>query len=301
MSTARSAFRTAVEYNLAGRSDATAVALIDEGLDSGCEEIANTWEWRELGTRTVSGVTNTNAGTWDNSTAYVIGDVVYDDVGLTYWRCAVAHTSAAADAMSDERTAHATYWVASTVEAHAQGALPSDVGEVLSVTLVDGTSSYEIPLCAREAVEAAYPVADQFAPQKPKVCYREGDLLFFAPEPSDTYTLRIIYDATLTLAAGADAEVSSTGFDQLLIAYATAWAADGLEHMERTAARWHRTFERMLARKKRKQGSSGVRKSVDKRLGRVGGVDQVQTSEDAARCVALGYPTRTTVASVRWW
>ena len=300
--TAIEAFQAAVEANLAGRADASVVAAINEGLTAGCEEIANAWEWRELGTRIVSGVTNTNAGTWAAGAAYVVGDVAYDDTNETYYRCIKAlpvagtyNTLTLSIAGDDEDN-----WAASTVEAHAQGTLPSDVGEVLGVTLVDGAFSYPVVLKTREWVEAHYPVADQFSPNKPAVCYREGDLLFYAPEPNDTYTVRIVYDATLTLATAEASKVSSTGFDHLLIAYATAHALESLEHGDRSAARWWAIFERRMERKKRKQGSGGERQAVDTRRGGGAGTPTAPLSTDAARCTALGYSGRTEVSPVTW-
>lgn len=49
-------------------------------------------------------------GSWTNSTNYTEDQRVFDPDDGTIWNCNVAHTSAATDSMSDDRTANPTYW-----------------------------------------------------------------------------------------------------------------------------------------------------------------------------------------------
>lgn len=48
---------------------------------------------------------------WLNNTAYAIGARAMD-TDRSYWKCAVAHTSAAAGTFAADRTAHPTFWIA---------------------------------------------------------------------------------------------------------------------------------------------------------------------------------------------
>jgi len=47
---------------------------------------------------------------WVNNTAYAIGALAKDTTDSSYWRCLVAHTSAAAGTFAADRTAHPTFW-----------------------------------------------------------------------------------------------------------------------------------------------------------------------------------------------
>ena len=51
---------------------------------------------------------------WVNNTAYAINARAFDSSDRSYWKCAVAHTSAAAGTFAADRAAHPTYWVADT-------------------------------------------------------------------------------------------------------------------------------------------------------------------------------------------
>src|SRR5262245_2422129 len=58
--------------------------------------------WNSL---SLSGATN-----WAISTAYAVGAIAKDTTDSSYWRCLVAHTSAASGTFAADRTAHPTYW-----------------------------------------------------------------------------------------------------------------------------------------------------------------------------------------------
>lgn len=49
-------------------------------------------------------------GVWLNNTAYSVGDVLLDTDLYTFWRCMVAHTSAAVGTFATDRTANPTFW-----------------------------------------------------------------------------------------------------------------------------------------------------------------------------------------------
>jgi hypothetical protein len=49
-------------------------------------------------------------GPWNVSTAYVVGDRVFDTVEFTVYECAVNHTSASSGLFSAARAANPTYW-----------------------------------------------------------------------------------------------------------------------------------------------------------------------------------------------
>jgi hypothetical protein len=55
---------------------------------------------------------------WANNTAYVVGNRRMDTTDRSYWKCAVAHTSAAAGTFAADRAAHPTFW---TVDLPADG------------------------------------------------------------------------------------------------------------------------------------------------------------------------------------
>ena len=47
---------------------------------------------------------------WENATAYVAADRVFDPDTGTIWDCLVNHTSAASGSFATDRTAHPSYW-----------------------------------------------------------------------------------------------------------------------------------------------------------------------------------------------
>lgn len=49
-------------------------------------------------------------GFWANSTVYIVGDRVVDPDNQLYYKCLVAHTSAATGTFTDDFTANPTYW-----------------------------------------------------------------------------------------------------------------------------------------------------------------------------------------------
>lgn len=49
-------------------------------------------------------------GAWENSTSYLQGDRVADDIGNSLWVCNVSHTSAASGTFLEDRTANPTFW-----------------------------------------------------------------------------------------------------------------------------------------------------------------------------------------------
>src|SRR5262245_9001102 len=61
----------------------------------------------------------TTIAAWVNNTAYAIGALAKDTTDSTYWRCLVAHTSAAAGTFSADRTAHPTYWISTASDGAA--------------------------------------------------------------------------------------------------------------------------------------------------------------------------------------
>ena len=262
----RAQLGTKVKANCAGNASASFATAVDAGLDAACEEITEAAEWKELQSRTTALSTRALAGAWVAGTAFAVGQVVLDGVGSTgYWVCAVVHTSGSGT-FAQDRVSHATYWTATTLDATAQVTLPTDCRSVQRVDVLDGTMSYNVPLRTKDWVESYYPAADQFsAGAWPAWCDAEGSTLFFAPVSSEIKQLRVHYAAKLTLSAGTSAEVSCDGFDSLLVAYATAWAAESSEHGEKTAARWWSVYGRRVRSKLRAQGSDGTLKGVDTR------------------------------------
>jgi hypothetical protein len=49
-------------------------------------------------------------GTWQNNTAYVVGDRLFDGDDASLWICSVDHTSAVSGTFAEDRVAHPTYW-----------------------------------------------------------------------------------------------------------------------------------------------------------------------------------------------
>lgn len=72
-----------------------------------------------------------NKGSWTNSTAYTVGNTVFDPQQLTFWQCAVAHTSAASGTFNADRIINPTYW---TYVAQTAGAVRYDIPQTLTPT-----------------------------------------------------------------------------------------------------------------------------------------------------------------------
>ena len=53
-----------------------------------------------------------NFAAWANNHAFVVGQVAMDVTDRTFWRCLVAHTSAATGTFAADRAAHPTFWTA---------------------------------------------------------------------------------------------------------------------------------------------------------------------------------------------
>jgi len=265
MSTTRATLRTRVLANLEGRTDATMVTAVDAGLDEACE-VLSAWEWREMATRTDAYVTRGYARAWADATAYVAGEIVLDEDLSTYWRCLVAHTSDndADGTFAGERTAHATYWTASSL-AEAAYVTVTGLGELYRVQVVDGTSSYTVEIRTKLDVEDAAPVAEAQAAGKPAVCYREGDRVYLVPVPDAVYSLRIHYRQILSLASGTSATLSLDGFDSLVCAYATGYAFLAVRHAPKHAAEWTGKFQQLVALKRQGLGHNGVAEGMDLR------------------------------------
>ena len=49
-------------------------------------------------------------GVWKNSTAFIVGQVVFDSTDSSEWTCNVSHTSAATGTFAADRAAHPTFW-----------------------------------------------------------------------------------------------------------------------------------------------------------------------------------------------
>lgn len=153
-----------------------------------------------------------------------------------------------------------------TVAGTASVTLPSDLMELLNVAIVDDTSSYNVPIRARADAEDIYPVGEEFpSTTYPAMCYREGLTLYFVPTPSSAHDLRITYRPALVF-TGATPAISAAGFDNIIIAYATAQVFESIEHGDRTAERWWRIYHRRLEAKRNIQQSGAVREKIDTRL-----------------------------------
>ena len=65
-------------------------------------------------------------GTWTNSTNYLIGNRVFDDVAGTIWQCLVDYTSAGDGTFLGDRTVNPTYWIQVTSLPLVRGAWQND-------------------------------------------------------------------------------------------------------------------------------------------------------------------------------
>jgi hypothetical protein len=143
----------------------------------------------------------------------------------------------------------------------------SDVGVIHSVQIQDSSSSYNVPLLTRAEAERRYPLADLSSGASPAAAFREGARLYFVPMPNEALTVRLLYDAALSIGADDDDTVSVAGFDSLIVAYATAEAFESIEHGKESADRWWRITQRRLDAKLRRKGHEHVLEGVDLRMG----------------------------------
>jgi hypothetical protein len=228
------------------------VTAVDAGLDEACE-VLSAWEWREMSARSDSYGTYGYKGAWVSGGPYVVGDIV---LSTTYWRCVTANTSAVTPAAG-------VNWVASSL-AEAAYVTVTGLGELYRVQVIDGTSSYNIEIRPKLAVEDGVPVAEAQAAGRPAVCYHEGDRVYLAPVPDALYPLRIHYRKVLTLASGT---LSLDGFDSLVCAYATGYAFLAVRHAPKHAAEWTGKFQQLVALKRQGLGHNGVAEGMDLRCG----------------------------------
>jgi hypothetical protein len=140
----------------------------------------------------------------------------------------------------------------------------TDLEELKRVIYLNGTLSYPLPIWTWEEAESRYAAADQQnnPTTDPVACYREGLLLYLVPVPSVTYNLRLFYRAKLTVGAAGTAAVSASGFDSLIVAWATAEVMESIEHGTKSAARWWAIYNSRLKQKMQSQrmGSGEVRR-----------------------------------------
>ena len=170
--------------------------------------------------------------------------------------------------------------------------LPTDVEELKQVQIEDDTSSYEIAILGKADAERAYPLADENTTAEPEACYREDTLLFFVPSPNTALKVRLSYRAKVSETAPDD------GFDNLIIAFATAEVFETIEHGRESADRWWRRFDRRLNRKRDSEHNDGERKRVDLRYHRApGGARGIVTARDGAYDPPDGPATYAKV----WW
>jgi len=273
MSTTRATLRTRVLANLEGRSDTAMVTAVDAGLDEACE-VLSAWEWREMGARTDSYGTYGYVGAWTTGDAYVVGEIVKNTL---YYRCLTAHTA------GTFATDLACYrWVLSSL-AEAAYVTVTGLGELYRVQVIDGTSSYTVEVRTKLAVEDMMPVAEEQSAQKPTVCYREGDRIYFAAVPDAVYPLRVHYRKILSLASGASDTLSIDGFDSLVCAYATGYAYLAVRHAPKHAAEWTARFAALAEQKRQGQGHNGTAEGMDLRCSpsdSAGYYDQTQRGID---------------------
>jgi hypothetical protein len=137
----------------------------------------------------------------------------------------------------------------------------TDLLELKRLQYLNATNSYNLPQWTMEEAERRYPAEDQQAnpTMYPEAYYREGQLLYLVPVPSVSYSLRLFYHAKLTLGTADTDTVSVAGFDELIVAYATADIYEAIEYGSKTAARWWASYERLVKRKMTSQRTgSGV-------------------------------------------
>ena len=125
--------------------------------------------------------------------------------------------------------------------------LPAGCGAINGLTVLDETSSYRIEIRDQEWVERWLTAADQQATSKPLWAYREGASLYLAPCPDAAYTLRLSYEAELSLGAAATDAITAEGFDEVLVAYATSHAWGSVQHGLQQAQYWMGRFTNLLA------------------------------------------------------
>ena len=85
-------------------------------------------------------------GTWQNNTAYVIGNRLYDANDASIWICGFAHTSAVSGTFADERVAHPDYWSAVDTGFSVRGAWISGGTTYRTGDVVYDTSEYVVAL-----------------------------------------------------------------------------------------------------------------------------------------------------------
>jgi K+-sensing histidine kinase KdpD len=133
----------------------------------------------------------------------------------------------------------------------------------------------------------ALPEAGEHPDGYPSLCWRDGASLYFSPVPLKAWTVHVTYRATLTLGAAAEATISVAGFDQLIIAWATAYVFGTLELGRESAKFWRGVFEERIIRKLVSQEMGGRQDRINLRLvehdgppdnpAAVAGVNQVTT------------------------
>lgn len=258
MASTREELRVMVRSSVSGRTDLDTV--IDNGLDFALEAISEYHPWTELLLESdvdiqIETLTFTD-GTWTESTktltktaafadyTYAAGDeiVISGGANATTGRYVVA-SNPTDNTITLEISIGAAADGDSDIEATQIGQerfviVPSGYQKVLGATLVDGTSSYSLKRKTKKWVENLFPAVEEHSSADPIYYYEEGGRLYLAPVSSSEYTIEIETYTTLSLASGDAAEISSTGFNRLLVAFATAYTFESLEHGQKSADRW---------------------------------------------------------------
>ncbi len=302
--TARSAFQTLIKLNLQGRTDLD--AEINAAIDNAVEEIGQI-PWTELKTRdsatqTVAGTQSISlpsdleeilAVQLIDQSAYtscevndsldqvkVVGAIAQFTSGtqLIITAGSIGATGLSLNTEYFLRRAGGTtpnfVYTIWTTASYAAGSgsigqvdIDDDGASDYTFLVGNGTGSHNVPYLTKSEVESLYPVADMYSNGPVAVCYREVDSLYFAPTPDNADIIRISYRANLTIASADASLITSSGFDKLVIAYATAEVMEGLE-LDKSATRWWRIFNRRLASKMTSQRTTGVVQGVNTRVRR---------------------------------
>jgi hypothetical protein len=302
MPSTRESLRAKVRPNLQNRTDLD--SAIDAGLDAGLEELG-LMGWRELRTRSLALVTvaETQTIALPADLEEVLAVQLVDQT--SYSGCSVANTgdlltlhgpaSQYANGTKAKVTAGTltstgltsdtwyylrqgagtsgdyTYTLYDTASHATTGgtdglvAITGD-GSALTWLVGNGARAYNLEVWPDAEAERVYPAADVADGAQPMAAYRDGSSLRLVPSPSEVWTVRLRYRAKLSMSSGGTDEISSAGFDTLLVAYASAWAFESIERGSESANRWWGIYARAVQAKRRSQGNTGEANRVDTRM-----------------------------------
>ena len=124
--------------------------------------------------------------------------------------------------------------------------IPTTTHKLMGAVLIDGLSSYNLPILTKAKVDSLYPAPESTLSTKPEVAYRLGTKLRLAPYTNTNYSVRLTSIDYPTLASGGTAEPNVEGIEDALVARVLMDLYGGEEHFT-TAKYWEQRFDKALA------------------------------------------------------